>query len=377
MASDAENKEIFAEYVVDEEIIELLKSFNFSSANGYDVESLKIIKREEVEAVLQSPLLAERTKCLDGLNKWRIALGLCPVTTPLKSTNPSNINNPDSPKTELRNLPRNQWTALSLIKRSKKGRYILENINSTKALSRTGRKFITHLIIDEFVDEFGKLKQEELTLRSEELKHIFPSVDQYVWYQPRIKVGENGKKIKISNTAKGCLYDRNHNYKQVPKSAAASPALDLPSSSSTQPFVDLFTEESVIKYQATKIWFRHHHGEWDDVNKRWEETSAFRLQEISRLESVTYQKLLDEYPVLRNSIGYQLVKLDFGFKYPTRSNLLYSNFALFRSRAKSIFRNEVPKQMKPLLVLLLNEVLSEGFYLSIFEKCFTLERSQI
>lgn len=112
-------------------------------------------------------------------------------------------------------------------------------------------------------------------------------------------------------------------------------------------------------YQETKNWFRHHHGEWEDIKKRWQETNAVRLHEISRLKSVTYQKVLDEYPVLRNSSGYQLVKLDFAFKYSTKCNLLFSNFASFRTCAEIVFCNEVPEQGKALLTLL-NEELTEG-----------------
>lgn len=112
-------------------------------------------------------------------------------------------------------------------------------------------------------------------------------------------------------------------------------------------------------YQEAKQWFKHHHGEWDDIKKRWAETSAVRLHEIARLETVTYQKVLSEYPVLKTSNGYQLVKIDFAYKYPTKCNLLFSKFTSFRSHAEAIFRNEIPEQGKPLLTLL-EEELTEG-----------------
>lgn len=202
---------------------------------------------------------------------------------------------------------------------------------------------------------------------------------QHVWYKPASYRDKNGKKIKLGRVAQGCLFDRNNNYRGPSTSAPASIAADLQSSNEAQSLVDAVTLEAgrflqnnyqtkfsficisvlVTTYQETKQWFRHHHGEWDDIKKRWGETSAVRLHEISRLTSVTYQKILDDYPVLRNSSGYQLVKLDFAFKHPTKCDLLFSNFATFRSCAEIVFRNEVPEQGKALLTLL-NEELAEG-----------------
>lgn len=107
--------------------------------------------------------------------------GLRPVTTPLKSSNSPEPGCSDPPKTAIGNIPRNQWTSQALINRSKKGRLILEAFQTSKVLSRKDRIFITHLIVDEFVDEFGKLTREELSLRSAELKCIFPTVEEVIF----------------------------------------------------------------------------------------------------------------------------------------------------------------------------------------------------
>lgn len=119
----------------------------------------------------------------------------------------------------------------------------------------------------------------------------------------------------------------------------------------------------MAEYQETKVWFQHHHGEWDDIKKRWKATSAVRLHEIGKLEQITYQHLLDEYPILKNTGGYQLVKLDFTFKHPTKSDLLFNKFSGFRDRAKNLFRNEIPVQGRSLFALLDRE-LSDGKLIS-------------
>lgn len=234
----------------------------------------------------------------------------------------------------------------------------MEAYSSSNVLSRNDRIFITHLIVDEFADEFGKLTREELIQRAAELKSMFPSVEEYVWYKPTFYIDAKGKKIKLGRLPQGCLFDRNHNYRSV--EPVPVPKAKEQSSSSAKPLVEAITTEAVTSYQKTKEWFRHHYGEWDDIRKRWEATSAVRLHEISRLERITYQRLLDDYEVLKNSSGYQLVKLDFAFKYPDKCDLLFAKFADFRDRAKAVFRNEIPGQGKALLASLDGELTEDS-----------------
>lgn len=39
--------------------------------NGYTVDLLKEVERQEIEELIGHPFLAERTKFISGLNKWR------------------------------------------------------------------------------------------------------------------------------------------------------------------------------------------------------------------------------------------------------------------------------------------------------------------
>lgn len=43
------------------------------SENQYTIETLQIIERKEIEELIPPPYLAERTKCVHGLNNWRAA----------------------------------------------------------------------------------------------------------------------------------------------------------------------------------------------------------------------------------------------------------------------------------------------------------------
>lgn len=45
----------------------------FSLENQYTLETLQILERKEIEELIPPPFLAERTKCVHGLNVWRVA----------------------------------------------------------------------------------------------------------------------------------------------------------------------------------------------------------------------------------------------------------------------------------------------------------------
>nr|XP_029720173.1 uncharacterized protein LOC109398328 [Aedes albopictus] len=287
------------------------------------------------------------------------------------------------PKAALGHLPRSQWTAQTLINRSKKGRLIVEAFASTNILPRKDRVFITHLIVDQFIDEFGKLTREELMLRAAELKCIFPTIEKHIWYQPTFYRDENGKKIKLGRIARGCLHDRNHNYSHTSGLATKFKTNEQSSPSPSRSFVDdAVTEKEVTIYQETKRWFRCHRGQWVDIKERWKATSAVRLHEISKLNGITYQHLLDEYPVLTNNSGYQLVEQDFNFRYPDKSSdLLCRKFVHLRDRVKVLFDNEIPAQGKPLLSLLHRELTEDSrntitaFLLFFFWPCTSIRLS--
>lgn len=87
----------------------------------------------------------------------------------------SNENIGTSSLLEHRKTKREDCTATFLLKNSIKGKQILKTYSETKILSKLDKKLVTHIVIDEFKDRFGKLTHEELRVRAAELRDIFPS----------------------------------------------------------------------------------------------------------------------------------------------------------------------------------------------------------
>ncbi|XP_065095135.1 uncharacterized protein LOC135717095 [Ochlerotatus camptorhynchus] len=281
--------------------------------NGYTVELLKGIERREIEDLIGPPHLAERTKLMIGLNNWRQAQGLPAVSAPLSA-----IENSHKTESWLAKIKREDCTAKFLIQSSTKGRLIIESYQNRHVLTKIQRKAITHIVVDEFKDVFGKLTRNELNLRAAELKQLFPSESEYTWYQPSVEIKGN-KKIKLGRLARGCLHDRNSNYKPENHSEKK-----IHQHTPEQPHEeDLLSEAALSEYEQVKTWIRHHEDEWTTVKEKWAATSAFRLLEISKHKNRSCEEILDAFPTLRRPDGYQLIQIDFKSKFPSKHNLLY------------------------------------------------------
>ncbi|XP_062558016.1 uncharacterized protein LOC134222889 [Armigeres subalbatus] len=154
------------------EIINLLSSFGLSDRfvtefveNGYTVELLKNIERREIEDIIGPPHLADRTKLIVALNEWRQEQGLSTPSDPSKS--PIKLN-------RSTNLQRQDYTARFLITSSPRGRAIIEIYGSTNILTKAQKKAITHIVVDEFKDVFGKLTSSELKIEQRNSNNCFP-----------------------------------------------------------------------------------------------------------------------------------------------------------------------------------------------------------
>ncbi|XP_021694287.1 uncharacterized protein LOC110674309 [Aedes aegypti] len=338
---DNEEAEISYEEVSVESIavVQLLQSFRVSIdvinkflANGYDLESLRVIERQEIEELLCEPYLGDRTKVIHGLNVWRKSQNLPPVSSPLKSVQ-NVIQSKHHPEIMNRAMDRENYSARFLIQNSAKGKQILANYISSKILTKLQKKIITHIVVDEFKDVFGKLSHNELLSRASELNELFPSESKESWYQPTFSfVG--GKKTRIGRLPKGCLYDRNCNY-TIPKVSQRK-------SNDSENITPLCSpsEAEWVEYQQTKTWIRHHEDEWPAVMQKWALTSVIRLYEISKLEKTN-------------------VWFDFGFISDTAHSALFQKWNSFIESLKPILVADVSDKSGKTILNQLEGELSE------------------
>lgn len=155
---------------------------------------------------------------------------------------------------------RGDYTANFLIQQSDKGRAILQAYNDTKLLPKDAKTAITHIVVDEFVDRYGKLTTEELKYRSQELFELFPNEPKFSWYQPTCTVGHRGKRVRLGKYPSGALYFRNNNYKprfSQADTSVAAPSADNIAVEETEEI--LFTPAAEAELKEIKAWLRHEH----------------------------------------------------------------------------------------------------------------------
>lgn len=347
-----------------EDLYVLLQSFGLSDGsinnfleNEYDLSLLEIIERPELEALMPHPLLADRSKCIQGLNEWRISKGLPPVSAPLSNIN---LNVPTTSRT------RADYNANFLIQQSDKGRAILRTYNDTKFLPKDAKTAITQIVVDEFVDRYGKLTTQELKQRSEELFQLFPAEPKFSWYQPTFTTDDQGKRLRLGKYASGSLYFRNVNYKpkfsQSDTCVKETSADNIAVEEKTEEI--LFSPAAEIELKEIKAWLRHEHDDWEDIKLKWAQTTAYRLNEAIR-GRFTIEDLIKEYPLLCNPKGHVLVETDFRYKYPEAGDALFASWSRFRTTIRDVFEADiVDAGGKILLKLLTTGKSTEGVPLS-------------
>ncbi|XP_065090158.1 uncharacterized protein LOC135711281 [Ochlerotatus camptorhynchus] len=343
----------------DFELLKLLKSFGLSEAvigafiaNRYTVDILKIIERKEVEDLIQQPFLAERTKCIHALNSWRKSLNLPPLaesTSSIFSLAPLALQQSD--------VTRANCTATYLIQTSARGQAILKKYDTNKHLTRSDKRIITQIVVDEFKDRFSKLTPDELQSRAVELRSLFPSEPQESWYQPTWTTDSSGRKLKLRRQAKGTLRDRNINYREAREPESTAHKISIVKVSENLGSTNDITQNDLTEYQRTKKWITHNQDDWDEVRSKWKQTTTQRIFELSQNETRNAASLLAEYPVLRH----QLIQIDFQQRFPEKEKLLFDRWELFVSEVYPIFELEITDTVgKSLLNLLKTADISNG-----------------
>ncbi|XP_055536877.1 uncharacterized protein LOC129725284 [Wyeomyia smithii] len=355
------------------ELYLLLKLFDLSDysidlflENGYKIDTLRIIQRREIEALLVAPHLAERTKFIHEINKWRKSLGLPLILEPLQlldsnTTAGSSATSTSKPSTTL-SSNRQTFTAQFLITRSHKGKNIIKSYNELGYPKIEYHKAISHIVVDEFKDRFGRLTHEELLHRGEELEKLFPTEHRFSWYQPTYIKDSNGNLKRLGKYAKGSLYNRNLNYKPVGtpngnKENAQCTTRPLPANLDCTVLISPTVE---MEFEETKTWLKHHEDQWEELKAKWESTSFVRLHQISQIQNRRICSILAEYPALRNTRGYMLVQIDFRFKFPENDELLFKAWPEFRKKIFSAFKADVSDaDGKKLMSFLLQDDLTD------------------
>ncbi|XP_055587017.1 uncharacterized protein LOC129739564 isoform X2 [Uranotaenia lowii] len=323
---------------LDLDLYRLLRSFGMSDEgitivmdSKYDIESLKHVDRHKLEDLLPSPYDLDRVKCIKGLNRWRISQELTPFS---QNDNKSH-----------------------------------EDTESTGAFLATDGSPILKQTKFNYSKNLSVLEYIELDLEASGTPVDEVSVDLipgssvikkslYTWFRPTFEVKADGTKRHIGKYAKGTLYDRNVNYKPI---ATQNRRLNI--IKPVEPVVicrRVFTPAIKEAYKETKLRFRHHEEDWEQLKTRWISSSDIRTYEILNKPERTIEDILYEYPILRNPQAYGLIQIDFQFRFPNKEELLFQTWPGIIKKLYSVFEVDVlDNGGKSLLRILEKETISD------------------
>lgn len=117
---------------------------------------------------------------------------------------------------------------------------------------------------------------------------------------------------------------------------------------------------SGVEYQQAKTWIRHHEDEWPAVMQKWASTSTFRLHEISKIEKRSCEAILELFSTFRKPDGYQLARIDFDSKFPTKISALFDKWNVFIAALKPILVADVTDKSGKVILSFLEGELNEG-----------------
>lgn len=94
--------------------------------------------------------------------------------------------------------------------------------------------------------------------------------------------------------------------------------------------------------------------------QKWASTSTFRVFEISKIEQRSCELILELFPALSKPDGYQLARIDFDSKFPTKSSALFDKWNEFIISVKPIIEADVTDKSGKVILSLLEGELNEG-----------------
>lgn len=128
-----------------------------------------------------------------------LSKGLPPISAEPSSDNSAASSEPvkESPKTHI--IARERCNANYLLNASAKGRAILHKCQKQAFLSKTDKRAITHIVVDEFKDQFGKLTPAELRDRASELAKLFPGEAEVIYFIEDCRTSLQNRSLKYSS----------------------------------------------------------------------------------------------------------------------------------------------------------------------------------
>ncbi|XP_067629384.1 uncharacterized protein [Eurosta solidaginis] len=146
----------------------------------------------------------------------------------------------------------------------------------------------------------------------------------------------------------GKLYDKATNVRRKLNKKREHILLDDTDLSSRKDSAPCTSDQNAV---ADKLWLAHNMEPWSEVVKKWNATIEIRQQDIFNRKV----NIFTDWPLLKNSLGYTLIEIDFIAKYKDSANNLINEWPDFRRLIIPYMRDKIKDNASNNMLLMIDE----------------------
>ncbi|XP_063919744.1 uncharacterized protein LOC135134832 [Zophobas morio] len=223
------------------------------------------------------------------------------------------------------------------LKKSVKGRQLLQTKSSETSLTPTLQNNLVSIIIEEELRTHldKRIPSRRFIQLARYIKQLFPKERIETYYTPYVNVDGKYKKC-----ARGKLFDKYHNTRRTLRQSGI---LETKGNSSKTSEEELSAEDD--NYENIVQWLKNNYEPWPQVIEHWKETSKTRLKKYNESQSTIFE-YLTTFPGLKRPLGYTLFEVDFQKLFPNQEYNLYAKINDFVVKILSLAKNSKDVNVK-------------------------------
>ncbi|KAF5270831.1 hypothetical protein FQR65_LT17786 [Abscondita terminalis] len=221
-------------------------------------------------------------------------------------------------------------------------------LNTYKAggLDSKCRNLLVELIITHCMSiKNNYLENKDLRTIADKIVDLFPKEHKAVYFVSPIS--KRYTKLQKGEIARGKLTDKYRNLRTFLRKSKVLGGFKEKLPEQFETSSDLVISEESTK---SKDWLQYHSEPFEDVQKHWRQTIVLRNQ-FSKT-NVSIDSFINEWPILKCSLGYTLLIDDFDRNYPIHAQKLYSKWEFFFEKLLKIRQSQLHAQDSTLVGLL-------------------------
>ncbi|XP_067614122.1 uncharacterized protein [Eurosta solidaginis] len=322
--------------------------FELLKDNGFTIESLRHLKPNHLDTLIDKSLFGQRVIFERNLLKWQ-------AEDEGGTTETHCLSEPTPPASSFNSGVRSFYdkSIEDILNETASGKQILMFYENKQNLTPKYRKLLSATVTSYLIDAKICARPYAFDLLSCKIVKYFTKETQETYY-----LAVKGKKPG------GCLYAKYHSCLSklradgiILKKRALEESLETNEPNYALPDG---------KESNDQVWLKYNIEPYDEVVQKWETTFAVRHSFMKNAENLN--SILEEWPLYKQSFGYSLIELDFQKLYPERTNLLFDKWSRFHQSIPFLFDTHI----KDANNLHIWKRLIEGIFTSDVKDCVVL-----